>query len=50
MTNDDIKTKNYLLNALILLLKIDDNVDDEVNQAKKEAIKKFSLDVSCKIR
>lgn len=50
MTNDDIKTKNYLLKALIVLLDVDDSVDDEENLEKIEAIKKFSLDVSCKIR
>ena len=50
ITNDDIKTKNYLLKALIVLLDVDDSVEDEENLEKIEAIKKFSLDVSCKIR
>jgi hypothetical protein len=51
VTNDDIKTKNYLLKALIVLFDVDDSANDEdANSAKALAIKKFSLDVSCKIR
>jgi citrate lyase beta subunit len=50
ITNDDIRTKNYLLKALIILLDVDDSVDEEEDEEKKKAIEIFSLDISCKIR